>query len=95
MRRNKFLTSSKMFRVLFSFIVVVKSQLVTVELSMGTIIGEKHKGYDTFFGIPYARVDPACPFGVSTTLPSVFERILKDKQMNSKDLIYKYFYYYF
>lgn len=44
---------------------VYASETVIIVTSKGSIQGYTNEGYNTFFGVPYAKVDEDNPFGVS------------------------------
>ncbi|XP_047035317.1 esterase FE4-like [Helicoverpa zea] len=61
-----------MFYILISLLVCVLvkgEENITVLTSKGPITGFKQDGYDTFFGVPYARVNEYNPFGSNLAYP--------------------------
>lgn len=45
----------------------VRSESVRVVTGQGEIVGQKQDGYNTFFGVPFAKVNESNPFGVNIT----------------------------
>lgn len=54
--------------IVSSLLISARSSTVTVSTRKGDIIGQVNDGYNTFFGVPYAKVDEDNPFGVSICL---------------------------
>ncbi|XP_075985484.1 carboxylesterase 4A-like [Anticarsia gemmatalis] len=51
-----------MYQLLLCFIVPVRAELALVVLSEGVVIGQSQDGYNTFYGVPYAKVVNSNPF---------------------------------
>ncbi|XP_075991836.1 juvenile hormone esterase-like [Anticarsia gemmatalis] len=59
-----------MYALIFvSVLFCVRAETVSVVTEQGTVVGQKHDGYDTFFGIPFAKVDEENPFGNTIEYP--------------------------
>ncbi|CAB3231548.1 unnamed protein product [Arctia plantaginis] len=51
------------------FLTCASGGSVTVVTSAGSIVGQREDGYDTYFGVPYAKVDENNPFGNTLVYP--------------------------
>ncbi|KAJ8710598.1 hypothetical protein PYW08_009113 [Mythimna loreyi] len=59
----------KFIYLLCCFVVYCGAESVTIVTSKGPIVGQIHDTYNTFLGVPYAKVDEENPFGPTLDFP--------------------------